>query len=69
MPNSVNVRHIILQEEHHTNVVDHTDERVRRNFFGPQMNQRIDHYVHSCHDGQKNMQEHSARYGVLQQLE
>jgi len=59
VPDSVDLRKLILQEEHDSKVAGHmgqekTIELVQRNFFWPQMDQWIKDYVRSCPDCQKN---------------
>jgi hypothetical protein len=74
VPDSVDLRKMILHEEHDSKVAGHmghekTIELVRRNFFWPQMDQWIEDYVQSCPDCQKNKAAHHARYELLQPLE
>jgi hypothetical protein len=59
VPDSVDLRKMILQDEHDSKVAGHMGqekiiELVRRNFFWPQMDQWIEDYVHSCPDCQRN---------------
>jgi len=67
VPDSMNFRRMILQEQHDSKVAgligqETTTELVWRNFFWPQMNQRIEDYVCSCPDRQKNKVARHARY-------
>jgi len=74
VPDSVDLRKMILQEEHDSKVAGHMGqekmiELVRRNFFWPQMDQWIEDYVRSCPECQKNKAARHALYGLLQPLE
>ena len=74
VPDSVDLRKVILQEEHDSKVAGHMGqekmiELVQSNFFWPQMDQWIEDYVHSCPDCQKNKAARHAHYGLLQPLE
>jgi hypothetical protein len=74
VPNCVDLKKSILQEEHDPKVAGHmgqekTIELVRRNFFWAYMDQWIEDYVRSCPDCQKNKTARHAHYGLLQPLE
>jgi len=74
VPDSVDLRKMILQEEHDSKVAGHIGqekmiELIRRNFFWLQMDQWIEDYVRSYPDCQKNKAARHARYGLLQPLE
>jgi cytochrome c1 len=74
VPDSVDLRKMILQEEHDSQVAGHMGqetmiELVRRNFFWPQMDQGIEEYVRSCPDCQKNKAARHTRDALLRQLE
>jgi putative transposase len=73
VPDSVDLRKMILQEEHDSKVAGHMGqetpiELVRRNFFWPQMDQGIEDYVPSCPDCQKNQAARHTHYGLLRHL-
>jgi len=74
VPNSVDLRKMILQEEHDSKVAGHmgqkkTIELVQRTFFWHQMDHWIEDYVRSCPDCQKNKAAGHAHYGLLPPLE
>lgn len=74
VPDSVDLRKMILQEEHDSKVAGHmgqekTIELVSRHFFWPQMDQWIEDYVRSCPDCQKNKAALHTCCGLLQPLE
>jgi hypothetical protein len=70
VPDIVDLRKMILQEEHDSKVAGHmgqekTNEPVGIHVFWPQMDQKIEDYVCSCPDCQKNMAARLTRYGLL----
>jgi hypothetical protein len=74
VPNSVDLRKMILHEEHDSKVAGHmgqeqTIELVRRNSAWPQVDEWIEDYVLSYPDFQKNKAARNARYRLLQPLQ
>jgi len=74
VPNSVDFRKMIPQEEHDSKVAGHigkeeTIELLLRNLFGPQMDRWIEDYVRACLDCQKDKAAQHARFRRFQTLE
>jgi len=74
VPDTTNLRKIILQAEHDSKVADHIDQEktialLVRNFVWPQIDQSIENYVHSYPDGQQKKVACHACNGQLQPLE
>jgi len=74
VPDSVDLRKMILQEDHDSKVAGHMGQEKmielgQRNFFWPQMDQWIEDYVHPCPECQQNEAARHACYGLVQPLE
>jgi len=74
VPNEINIIKTILESEHDTKVAGHmgqdkTIELIRRNFWGPKMDEQIIDFVRSCTECQKDKAARHQPYGMLQPLE
>src|ERR1700712_2354959 len=74
VPNDIDLKKLIMEAEHDTNVAGHmgmdkTTEMIRRNFFWPKMAEEIEDYVRSCEDCQRNKASRHKRHGTLHPLE